>query len=78
MTGRERLLRTLAHQETDRPPSDFWSETVTLERLFEYLGHRDLEAFLDEMEVDIRGADAITPAVRAAFFTSPPLCRLRF
>jgi uroporphyrinogen decarboxylase len=61
MNGRERFLRTMARQQTDRPPFDFWAENVTIERLFEYLGHRDLGKFLDEMDVDIRGLDAVTP-----------------
>jgi len=61
MTGRERLQRALERRKQDRPPYDFWSEQVTVESLFEYLKHRDLESFLDEMGIDIRGADAVTP-----------------
>jgi len=45
----------------DRPPFDFWAEDSTMNRLFEYLGHRDIVRFLDENDVDIRGLEAISP-----------------
>lgn len=61
MTGRERLRRALRGEPVDRPPTDFWAEEVTKERLYQYLGHRDLDRFLDEMRVDIRETDAIGP-----------------
>ena len=61
MTGRERLQRALERRKLNRPPYDFWSETVTVEILFDYLKHRDLDAFLDEMGIDIRGVDAAAP-----------------
>ena len=61
MTGKERLRRALKGECSDRPPSDFWAEAVTKERLFTYLEHRDLDRFLDDMGVDIREADAAAP-----------------
>jgi len=62
MTGRERTLAALNGQAVDRPPFDFWAEDSTLNRLFSHLGHRNLEQFLDEMQVDIRGFKAGEPA----------------
>ncbi|MDR1579347.1 MAG: hypothetical protein LBS35_03240 [Synergistaceae bacterium] len=64
MTGIDRFWRAANHLTTDRPPFDFWAETVTIERLFEYLGHRNLDKFLDDMYIDIRGADAAPPPER--------------
>ena len=61
MTGKKRLNHALTYQPLDRPPSDFWAEEVTKERLFAYLGHRDLDAFLDRLDIDIREVNAITP-----------------
>ena len=64
MTGYERTVMTLRNEPTDRPPFDFWAEEATLNRLFEYLGHRDLERFLDDMQVDVRAFNAIEPQPR--------------
>jgi uroporphyrinogen decarboxylase len=61
MTGRERLRRALMGESLDRPPVDFWAEEVTKERLFAYLGHRDLDRFFDDTQIDIREAGAIAP-----------------
>ena len=61
MTGFERVMATLNRQKTDRPPFDFWAEEPTLNRLFAYLGHQDLEKFLDEMQIDIRAFNAGQP-----------------
>jgi uroporphyrinogen decarboxylase len=61
MTGRERLLCALSHKPPDKPPSDFWAEDTAKERLFTCLGHRDLERFLDDMDVDIRETNAASP-----------------
>ena len=62
MTGIERVTAAINKERTDRPPFDFHAEDTTLNRLFAYLGHRDLERFLDEMKVDIRGFRAGEPA----------------
>ena len=64
MTGIERTMAAINGQSTDRPPFDFWAEEATLNRLFAHLGHRDLERFLDEMQVDIRGFQAGEPAYK--------------
>jgi len=61
MTGIERTTATLNGHPTDRPPFDFWAEDSTLNKLFSHLGHRDLDKFLDEMQVDIRGFKALEP-----------------
>ena len=65
MTGKERLYCALENKPLQRPPFDFWSEEVTKERLYSYLGHRDLNGFLDELGVDIREVDAITPGEKS-------------
>ena len=59
MTGRERLLHALQQLPQERPPADFWAEDTAVERLFRYLGHRDLHQFLDKMRVDVR--EAVVP-----------------
>lgn len=61
MTGFERVMATLNRERTDRPPFDFWAEEPTLNRLFAYIKHNDLERFLDDMQVDIRSFDADKP-----------------
>ena len=63
MTGKERLYSALTNKAKplDRPPSDFWAEEVAKERLYTYLGHRDLNAILDRLDVSIRETNAITP-----------------
>ena len=61
MTSRERTLSAIAGIKTDRPPVDFFAEDAALNRLYAYLGHNDLEAFLDDMQVDIRSFRAIEP-----------------
>ena len=61
MTGFERTMATLNRERTDKPPFDFWAEDATLNRLFAYIGHKDLEGFLDDMKVDIRSFNAIGP-----------------
>jgi len=61
MTGYERTMAALNGELTDRPPFDFWAEDSTLNRLFEYIGHSNLEKFLDDMKIDIRAFNAIGP-----------------
>ena len=62
MTGKERLHNALEYKITDRPPFDFWAEDATKNRLYAYLGHNDLNVFLDKLKVDIRETNAITPS----------------
>ena len=61
MTGRERTLAAINGKYTDRSPVDFFAEDTALNKLFAYLGHNDLELFLDDMCVDIRGFQAKEP-----------------
>jgi len=61
MFGRERLIRAMNRESIDRPPFDFWTEEVTKAQLLDYLGYNDIEKFLDEAGVDIRGVNAIEP-----------------
>lgn len=60
MDSRERVLRTLCGEETDRIPSNFRAETVTQEKLFRATGMR-LDALCDRLDVDIRQIDAVPP-----------------
>lgn len=61
MDSRERVLLTLNGEATDRIPSNFRAEDVTLEKLFRASGMRK-DALCDAMDVDIRHIDAIPPA----------------
>ncbi|MCL2099875.1 MAG: hypothetical protein FWH24_05530 [Oscillospiraceae bacterium] len=61
MTGYERTMAAVRGEKPDRVPMDFWVEDATLNRLFEYLGHSDLERFLDDMQIDIRAFNAVQP-----------------
>ena len=61
MTGKERTLAAIIGERTDRPPFDFWAEDTALNRLYAYLGHDNLDKFLDEAGVDIRGFRALEP-----------------
>jgi len=61
LTGQERTLAAINGEHIDRPPFDFFAEDSALNRLFAYIGNNDLETFLDDMEVDIRGFQAIEP-----------------
>jgi uroporphyrinogen decarboxylase len=62
MNGKERLALALSRRPVDRPPYDFWAEDAALNRLFTFLKHSDMGAFLDAMEVDIREVSAAVPA----------------
>ena len=61
MSGRERWLKAMNREIINRPPFDFWTEEVTKAQLLDYLGYDDVEKFLDETGVDIRGVNAIEP-----------------
>jgi uroporphyrinogen decarboxylase len=43
----------------DRPPFDYWTEDISRARLLEYLELDDIDVFLDEVGIDIRGVNAI-------------------
>ncbi len=61
MIPRERVLTALKHQKPDRTPADFWAEPPALKRLFEHLGHDDLDRLLTELRIDIRRLEARPP-----------------
>ena len=61
MSGRERLYRALAREPLERPPTDFWAEDATKERLYEYMGNRDINEILEIFNVDIFGVNAAAP-----------------
>lgn len=62
MNSKERVLATIKCQATDRVPTDFQAEAPTLENIYGHIGSRDLDSLLDELDVDIRHADAVWPA----------------
>jgi len=51
MTSRERVLRAIAHEETDRVPIDLYARTEVWEKLVEHLGTQDV---LTALGVDFR------------------------
>jgi uroporphyrinogen decarboxylase len=61
VTGRERWLLAMERGPLDRPPFDYWAEDVTTAQLLKYLGYDDITQFLDEVDIDIRGVNAIEP-----------------
>ena len=61
MSGRERWLRAMNRESVDRPPFDFWTEEVTKAQFLDYFGYGNIEQFLDEVGVDIRGVNAKEP-----------------
>jgi len=64
MSPRERVLAAIEHEQPDRIPRDFWAEKPTLNRLFYWLGYRDEEQLLEQLEIDIRHLNAKEPPER--------------
>ena len=64
MNGRERVLRAVRHEVTDRVPMDYCVKDTVSETLRKYLGLPDHEAVLQKLGVDIRrfGIDEIVPS----------------
>jgi uroporphyrinogen decarboxylase len=60
MTSRERVLRALRHEPTDRVPCDFWAEPPTWNRLLAHVGHMDKDRLLADLGVDVRHLAAPT------------------
>lgn len=58
MTSRERVRRTVCHQQTDRLAKDFLPSTLTMQRLKIALGVAEEEAVFSHMGADIRTMDA--------------------
>jgi hypothetical protein len=54
MSSRARVRRAAAHQETDRPPLDYWSREDVTARLCAFLGASDTEALYRRLGIDIR------------------------
>jgi len=61
MNSRERVLSTIKRQSIDRVPYDFWAENATLEKIYQTVGHRDIERLLKDFRVDLRHIEAIMP-----------------
>lgn len=51
---RERVLKALAHQQTDRVPVDFWATPEVWDKVKAHLNLQDDEAVLQKLEIDIR------------------------
>lgn len=54
MTSKVRILTTLAHQEPDRVPWDYWAASSVTDRLKAKLGLTDTEQLLQYFQVDLR------------------------
>lgn len=61
MTHRERVLSAITHNKVDRVPFDFWAEPPALERLYTFVGTKNIDNILKDFEVDIRHIEAIMP-----------------
>lgn len=66
MLPRERVLKALNHQTTDRIPLDFWATPETWDKLKNHFHTQDEEIILQKLEVDIRQVqpDYIGPEFR--------------
>lgn len=61
MDNRECVLRALSLERPGPLVSDFWAEDAAKNRLFATMNHRDLNRFLNDMDVDIRHISAKSP-----------------
>jgi len=61
MNSKERVLAAINKKPLDRTPSDFRAEKPTLERLYRYVGHRDFDRLMIDLNVDIRYVDSRSP-----------------
>ncbi|MDR1964578.1 MAG: hypothetical protein LBQ50_12425 [Planctomycetaceae bacterium] len=61
INSRERVLTALRHEQPDRVPRNFWAEPPTWNRLFEYVQHHDRNRLLDDLDIDIRMLEPVTP-----------------
>jgi uroporphyrinogen decarboxylase len=62
LSPRDRVAMAVAREKPDRTPRDFWAEPPTMNRLFAHLNHRDEEAILRYLDIDIRHLNAKEPA----------------
>lgn len=51
---RERVIKALSHEKTDRVPLDFWATPETWDKLKAYFNTEDEEAVLRKFQIDIR------------------------
>jgi uroporphyrinogen decarboxylase len=61
MNHRERVISAVKHKDVDRMPYDFWAENTTIEKIFQFVKHRDLKKILQQLMVDVRHIEASTP-----------------
>ncbi|MHB9131579.1 MAG: uroporphyrinogen decarboxylase family protein [Armatimonadota bacterium] len=54
MTSRERVLRAIAHQPTDRMPADYHAHQQVTDRLVDHLGLQNSEELLQLLQIDMR------------------------
>ncbi|HOL21505.1 MAG TPA: uroporphyrinogen decarboxylase family protein [bacterium] len=54
MSGKERVLKAIRHEKTDRVPVDFWATKDAEKNLMVYLALDNREALLERLGVDIR------------------------
>ena len=54
MTSRERVLRAIAHQPTDRMPADYHALQPVTDRLVQHLGLQNSEELLQFFQIDMR------------------------
>lgn len=54
MTSRERVMRAIAHQPTDRIPVDYITRNDVMRKLIDHFGLTDHEALMRKLGVDIR------------------------
>jgi len=54
MTGKERVLKAIGHETTDRVPVDFWATKEAEKKLFSYFNLEDREALLEKLGIDVR------------------------
>lgn len=64
MNSRERVLATLAHEQPDRTPRDFWAEPPAWNRILAHFGYSDRDRLLDELGIDIFHLETPEPPVR--------------
>jgi uroporphyrinogen decarboxylase len=54
MNSKERVLKAVAHQPTDRVPVDYWSRTDVTNKLIAYLGLKSAEELYIRLGIDLR------------------------
>jgi uroporphyrinogen decarboxylase len=54
MTSKERVLRAIQHQATDRVPADFEAVGAVMENLQRHYGFGEPEQVLRHFEIDVR------------------------